>query len=372
MGQGLRLSIWGFLVAIAYWPGILSAAFVPRWAVVAIGVALVGKIDPRALTRPILWLLVAALTAAALSVLQSPDRRGGLLELFYFVAFAGVFVVSSGFQSITPALRGLCAGLVLSSVLCLWQLSGWSVVPQASVPAGLFFSREVLAEFAAPLLVWAIVRREWLCILAAIVPVALCDSRVAFASVAVGLLAAWRVPWQTKCLTLVPIALAAVAMLFVFGAEKFSTGGLRMVLWGATAMAIRPWPQGLGWFLAVHPNEQFAHSDLLQVLAEFGVIGALPLLAIFVLMLKYGNGERGERAAFVAISVEAIVSFPLHVPATGFLAFLLAGHLARRRIGVCDHEYGGRIDAGADLLRSPDNGIGNHAAGRSGRRAFSL
>ena len=366
-----RMGIWGFLVAAAYGPGMLSAAFVPRWIVIAVGVALIGPLDSHNLAKPVRWLLLAALLAGSLSVLFSPDPRGGLLELFYFAALCGVLVVASGFDSIESALRGLCAGLAISSVLCVWQTSGWSPVPQSSAPAGLFYNREVLAEFAAVLVVWALLRREWLCVSAAIVPVLLCNSRVAFAAIAVGLFAAWRAGWRTKAFMAGVIVICGLASLFVLGFDKFASGGTRIVIWGATAMAVTPLGHGLGWFLAVHPAEQFAHSDLLQAFAELG-IGAMPLILIFLVALICGKGNRAERAAFIAISVECVVSFPLHVPASAFLAFLLAGYLVRNRVGICGDGYGGGIDHGADLLRCSDAGTGNHETGRSRRRAFSV
>ena len=367
----MRLGVWAFLVAAAYWPGILSAAFVPRWAVVALGLALVAPLDPRKLTGSIRWLLPGALLVAALSLWNSPDPRGGALELFQFVALCGVLVVASRSESIEPALRGLCAGLAISSVLCVWQTSGWSPVPQMSAPAGLFYSSEVVAEFAAPLFVWALLRREWLGVVASGVPIGLCGSRVAILAIAIGLLWAWRASARNKIFAAGVIALCAVSALFALGFDKFISGGTRIVIWGATVMAITPLGHGLGWFLAVHPAEQFAHSDFLQAVAELG-IGAVPVILIFVVALICGKGNRAERAAFIAVFFECVVSFPLHVPASGFLAFLLAGYLVRGGAGLCSHGYGGGVDHGADVLRSSNAGTGNYATGRSRRRAFSL
>lgn len=71
---------------------------------------------------------------------------------------------------------------------------------------------------------------------------------------------------------------------------------------------------------------EFAHSDALQLVVEMGIGGAI-LLAVPILVLWKGNGPDAVRCAFVALCLEGVVSFPLHLPATGFLGALLAGGL---------------------------------------------
>ncbi len=126
----------------------------------------------------------------------------------------------------------------------------------------------------------------------------------------------------------------AVATFFVLGIDKLTSAGQRIILWIATVMAMTPLGNGLGWFAAAHPSEEYAHSDVLQAVAELGV-GAILFLAIPVVLMFRSRGNNAERAAFVAVCVEAIVSFPLHLPASGFLAALLAGYLAGRSADLC-------------------------------------
>jgi hypothetical protein len=88
---------------------------------------------------------------------------------------------------------------------------------------------------------------------------------------------------------------------------------------------------GLGWWAATHPGsfDEFAHSDALQAIVELGA-GSLFFFAIPVLIFLRCYQPRAEMSAFVAICIESVISFPLHLPASGFLAAVLAGTLAGR------------------------------------------
>jgi O-antigen ligase len=92
----------------------------------------------------------------------------------------------------------------------------------------------------------------------------------------------------------------------------------------------------------------YAHNDYLQVLAEFGVFGAIAGL-VFVLRLFY-RSIRGALftpsidqrylaiaciASFVAILLHSVVDFNMYVPANGMVfAWVagIAGAYANRRI----------------------------------------
>lgn len=320
----------------------LAAAYVPRWAVIALGLPLVGTLDPRA-ARP--WPLAAAaltLAVAALSLLHAPDPWGGALECWYLILLFGAFLLGAGIDDLGPLLTGCAAGLALSSALAVGQSFGWSPVPQDAAPAGLFWNREALAEFAAPLAVWMLATRRWAWFAVALVPLVLCHSRIAVAAAVLG---AWFLPGLSRraaAASLAALILAAAASLFLLGDDKIASAMTRLILWGATAMAVTPLGHGLGWFAATHPTDSFAHSDVLQAFAELGAPAAL-LLAFPALALFDRRGGHADRAAFIVLCAEALVSFPLHMPATGFLAGVLAGHLARRRDRVRGDQPLGRM-----------------------------
>ena len=324
------MGLLGFLAATAYWPGIASAAFVPRWVIIAVGLPIVFRLDPRD-AGWIMGVTLAELVAlSALSLRLSPDPMGGTLDLFYIVLLCGVFFAGAGIGSADAAMRGMGWGIVLQAPLAVAQWYGFDWLPHGSpFPAGLFYTSECYAELAAIVLPWAIVKREWSIVAGSLLPLALCHSRIAIAVVLLSL--CWVMPMPRRWLKPALLSLALVlgiASLFVLGVPKIASAGQRIVLWGATIMGLSYEGHGLGWFYRAHPIEQFAHSDALQAVAEIGPV-ALALVSIpWMAWRRRRRGSRAERAAFVAVCIEVLVSFPLHFPATGFLAALLAGRLA--------------------------------------------
>lgn len=332
----------GFAVAVVCVPWLLGGDYVTRWGVIAIGVPLALPFTKQNLS--ILLSLVGGLAWAAFATLHySPDPLGGVLELFYLSLLCLTFMAGASLASLDGIFLGLAAGVAVSAFLSIPQFFGWTGIFQVSVPAGLFFSSEVLAECAAPLLVWCVVKRCWWLAAILLIPIILCKSRVAMFASALGIL--FAVSKSKKVITtisLLAILLCGVVAVAAFGHEKLHDAGIRVVLWGATIMAFTPFGHGLGWFYAAHPIEQFAHSDVLQAIAELG-IGSIFFFIPAVMALTRRNGNAADHAAFVCLFGEAIVSFPLHIPTTGFMAALLAGGLIGCRhpisVGVHDGQY---------------------------------
>ncbi len=324
-----KFGIWAFAVAVAFIPGIMSAAILPRWAVIMIGAPLVSRLSLDRLSQAMQYAIVLGLSWAACSVLVSPDPMNGALLFFFMAAMVGAFLAASELETIDDAMTGLALGVGVSSIVCLLYLAGIQTASQATPnPAGLFYNSEVLAEFAAPVFLWTVLTRRWSLALMTVVPILVCGSRIAVLVVAAGLLYAYRPRSKALMAALVVALLAcAIAALVVLGEGKIASAGLRVVVWGATLLAATPFGNGLGWFEAAHPAEQFAHSDAIQAINELG-LGSVFLAAIPVLILRGNRGTNAERAVFIAICVEAIVSFPLHVPGTAFVAALVAGYLA--------------------------------------------
>lgn len=327
-------SIIAFMVGAAYLPGILSAASMPRWWIIAIGIPLVSTLDPRNLLHSVAFCLLAGFVWAAVSLIDLPAPSDGALDLLMLALLCLTIIAAAGEDDIDSVITAFGWSIAISCLIAVPQWFGWSPVFQTSAPAGLFLNSEVLAEIAAPLLVWAAFKHRWALAVLMLVPLVLCHSRIAVLVAAAGLLAGWR-PKQTwiKGLIFSAMMLAAILSVILFGAEKASSGMTRLVLWGAALQSIELFGQGIGWWALAHPDpfEEFAHSDLLQLMVELGV-GALFFFAIPVLILSRRDaGNAAERAAFVAVCTEAIVSFPLHLATSGFLAAVLAGNLARDR-----------------------------------------
>ena len=366
------MPVLAFLVGVAYFPGIPSAASMPRWWVLALGLPLASRLDLRALGPFALTLLAATLAwAFAASFFGSPHPHAAALEWDFLALLCLVAVAAAGLDDLGPTIEALAWGVAASALLCVPQALGWSPVPlSGGKAAGLFINSEVMAETAAPLVAWAASSRRWPLAAVLALPLALCGSRLAPAAAAAGLLWAWRPrrAWVRPALVLTLAAAAAASLVLL----KVESGGQRVVLWVAAAYSITPLGRGLGWWAAAHPGpfEEFVHSDLLQAMVELGA-GAAPLAAFFAAAL-WRTTDAGPRAALAAAYLEAVVSFPLHVPCAGFLVFALAGYALRRRARVRGAGPRGGADARARYGRAGahcggvDRGVGR------GRSALPL
>ena len=244
-------------------------------------------------------------------------------------------VMAAGLEDIDEVMTGLALGLSVSTYIILFQLSGASDQGRdglaGQAPTGLFYNSEILAEFSAIIFVWCAARQKFLLSILAIIPVVMCDSRIALLTCAAGLLYAYRPKqWWKTALIAAGIAVAAVAMVVLLGQAKINSADHRFVLWVTTVFSWTQFGQGLGWFRFAHPIDEMAHSDILQIVAELGV-GAFVLAALPVMAFFRNRGTNAERAAFLAVCFQATVSFPFHFPASGFVAAVLAGFLLSSR-----------------------------------------
>lgn len=366
----------GFAVSAAYWPGMLSAVFVPRWAVIAVLVPLLWRLDPRYLTAPMRWLLLFLVAAGAVSLLGSPDPLTGTHDLILMLVLCVAFVGGAGLHDLDDLMLGLASGLALSSAAVVGQMYGWKGIPVTSgwIPGGLFFNSEILAEFAVLVLIWGCARRNWFAIACSVLPVMATHSRVAalclICALAYLLWKRERWAWYV-CAALLGAAAIATMMIFL-GQYKLETALHRLTLWGATVMAFEFFGNGLGWAQVAYPADRLVHSDALQAIAEIGV-AALALLYIPWAVFVEGKRENvAERAVFVAVCIQVAVSFPLHFPATGFVAAVVAGWLVRDRGFVRLGHHNRRTENGAGLQRADAGHAGIAARCRRGGGAVSL
>jgi hypothetical protein len=324
----MRLSAAAFIVAAAYVPGIFAPSSMPKWWAFAVGLALASDLDPRRVPA-VYWLGVAW---AAVTLAWTPVPGEALLDVYFLILIGFGIGAAAALDDLGPVLSAFCWGLSLSSALAVAQWLGWNGIPSVG-PSGLFMNSELLAETAAPLLAWAILRRRFAEVTIAGVPLLICGSRVAVVAVAAALVLTWRPRrrWARPALLLL-IAVAAASTLVILGPGKLQSGMDRAVLWLAAIDSVTLLGRGVGWWAVAHsdPLTEFAHSDALQLVVETGV-GAALFFAVPVAALLGGAGKPGERAAFAAVCIEAVVSFPLHVPATAFLAAILAGSLVGAR-----------------------------------------
>jgi hypothetical protein len=321
-----RMAVLGFTVSTAFLPFQLEGDFVPRWAVIAVGIPLVSKLDPRALSEPIWLLLGFLLFVCAISLVQSPFFLVGMNDMVFVVILSLAFLMGAGLETVDDLMAGLGYGVAATAALVSIQyFSQWSPFPVGSIsPAGLFYNSEVMGEFSSLVLVWMVAKRRYVLGAAAAVALALSFSRIGLAAAVIGAVVAWR-PRMRVLLPLIAAVLVAGVALLIF--TKFSSSFHRVILWGATAMSFTPLGRGLGWASLAFPEEEFSHSDALQAIVELG-IGGLALLLIPIAAFRGKRAGHAEHALFAAVLVEVLVSFPLHFPASGFVAAVVAGFMA--------------------------------------------
>lgn len=323
----MTLALLGFGAAVAFWPGWLSAATAPRWALLAAGVPFVRGIHAPLLGAQALPLLGIVCGWMAASLLWTPDTLFGCHEAFHLLILVGVALAASAVSDISGVLVATAWGVAISSLLAIAQVFGWSPVEQVTVPSGLFYNKALLAEAAAPLIVWAALSRRWYLAATLLPALALTQSRAAIVAAVCGAilsrprLAKWLLP------------ALGVGLLVALTDINLYSAVARAEIWATTIAGMSVLGHGIGSFSAVYPWWNHAHSDLLQIGFELGIVGTAGLCGFFAVALK--GPASPVRIALAVAAVEAIVSFPLHQPMAGFLAFLLAGHLVCERSRVC-------------------------------------
>jgi hypothetical protein len=322
-----------FAVSVAFWSGLGGLATAPRWCLLAAGLPLVSWLDPRHLPPPLIWLLALGISYACLSLLWTPAKLTGINDLMMLLICVEALIAAAAIDDISPVLIALCIGVGISGLLAIVQVFGYSPVAQAIGsgwttlrPAGLFYNRGVLAETAAPLLVWAACSRRIVLAAPLAIPLLLCQSREAILAAGVGLCVALP---RRAAMIAGALTLAAVGTITLLGIGKFVSLDERLLIWQTTISDLTLFGHGVGSFFATYPHWETAHNDALQLVSELG-IGAIPFLAVLAIGLYRGWSQTAERAALVALMVEGIVSFPLHMPTTAFLGMVLVGDMVGR------------------------------------------
>ena len=331
-----RLFVMGFGVMVAFWPTMLSPTYTPRWAAIAVLVPLCCKLDPRDIPASLRWVFIVVLTAGFMATRwASPDPMGGYLEMMFVVMLGLAFIAGANLESLDEVMDGVGAGLAVSVFVSLYQLSTASDQGRDGLfgapPIGMFGNSEVFAELAALVFVWAAARPRIIVASIAALPLLLCNSRIAIFSALAGLLFAYGPKSKLRmAAAVIGLVIAGMSLVFIFGSGKVMSADHRLIIWTTTFLSWTQFGHGLGWFQASYPQEEFAHSDALQTIAEFGIAG-FALLAIPFMAFKSNRGTNADRAVFFAVCIEIAFSFPLHMPASGFVAAIVAGFLVSRR-----------------------------------------
>jgi hypothetical protein len=332
------LNATAFLVGVVVWPWFIGFATTPRWAVLSVAVPLMC-VNLR--VRPTVGHVFggAFLAWTTLSLAWSINFADGVNELWKWMLLAGAFCVGAETDDLAGFWRGVGLAVAVCAAVVVAQLLGYSFVPQMAPPAGLFGNRIFLAELAALALI-GLAGRSWLALPAVFV---LAVATSFGAALGVGTAAAawmWRRS-RLAALALPPLILAVVVAVsprpsVESGVERHMvSAAVRTALWLDVVTLVTPLGHGVGSYYAaeaaasprqqaMNVREAHAHDDPLELVFEFGAPAALLACVVWAAL---GAAPFRERLALVAFLAEGLVGFPLHNPATAFVAAVVAGHL---------------------------------------------
>lgn len=384
MGLDRALAFFGFLLAVAFAPGLPDPATAPRWGLIAVAapsLLAMAKTHKTTLGHALggaffLWALVSLAWTVNLH-----DGENAATQLFMFGI---VFALGAALPSPRPLYAGMGIGLALNAALVIAQWSGalawwWGDAAEYlainSAQAATFMNHDYLAETAVLVTIGLLGMRAWR--LATLVSpcLLLTGARGAILALAVAALA--RGGWRYPALTVCALLGLAVAVPFAARLGAPQTAGMvqRLDIWQDAASNLTWAGHGLGSFRAEFPRAApnvdtlsqrplDAHSDPLELVFELGVPG-FALAAAFVIFCLAGPALP-ERLILIAFLTEGYFDFPLHLPTTGFLAALAAGHLCRDRPGLRYLLVVGRIRLRHGRMALRERGRRGGASGPSG------
>lgn len=325
-----------FGVAVAYWGGIAAFAVMPRWAVLCVVPAMLFGVKVK--MRAAHWAGLALLVYATASLSWTTEIHDGIDGWAKLWLVAGVFMLGSTRDDLTQAYEGFALGLTVLTPLVIAQYLGWSYIQQFVPPAATFGNKNFLGEAAALALIGVIgtKRGRWLAV-GPIVCLVFSQCREAWIAAAVGLMVPfWIKGYRKEVLSASVMAAGAIVLVSLDHMGDFRA---RIEIWHDTITQLTWLGHGVGsfmtefphfatWHDVLHDRPEFAHNDGLQLIFELGAVGFILGVSIAILCVGCASGNRG-RAVGVALAVETLLGFPMHMPATALMAALVAGHLSR-------------------------------------------
>ena len=370
------------LAAVATAAGVAAgwgAARVPSFELLLWVVLLGSCLTPSPSQRRILdsgWLLTGAALAGC-SWLVAADHELALRHSLLFVAAAFLFGIARLSAPSNRAVGLLAIGLALTSVVALRQAAGglsaaraavdtlppgWREAATARLTGGRVFGTAALPGHFAALVMLAVplvAERAWrsrgwgragwaVCLCLPATAIVLTRSLAA-----VGVGCALLLPFLLKNLRSRLAAAGAVALVVVAAAAaalrtdlgRLEPLSLRWVNWRSAAwvFAQHPWlgvgTGGIGQAALTAPSgavniTPYAHNTLLQLLAEFGVMGIVPLVAGMVwlagLVRRGWSSQTGLTLAVASLPLHNLVDFSAYAPEVLLPWTVLAGTLASR------------------------------------------
>lgn len=317
----------GAIVSLCYVPGLTGAYIATQWPVLAV-------LLPFALWRsgPFTTLhlcMLAFIAYASVGLFYSPVTQAGVFGLWLVVITGLCLWFGTTLESPRQLYAGLALGAGVSSFVAVLQYFGFTYVPWVSgPPAGIYVNSVQQGTVLALLIVALVSERMWLWVLPLLPGFALAQSRGAWLILFAGLAACSfrRRPLLTVTAVLAVVTVYVVSPISASDAE-------RLFIWRSAWDNLTWFGWGPGSFYTVLLSNngvsfylEYAHSDALQLVFEFG-IGALFVFAIFVYVLRQSSAR--EWPVVVAFVTAGCYSMPLYMPIAAFLAFVAVGRILR-------------------------------------------
>ncbi len=318
-----------FLLAIIYVPYISGAPTSPRWAFASVTfpLCLIGLIW---LYREIRFTLVhfiglLFIIYAGWSISWTYNNQA-IYELIKLLILAEAFILGAFLTSLKSIFKGLGLGIIASNFLILFGMKG-----------GLFINVNTLAETAVIVLIGLCVYRLWWYIPFILPSIILNGSRNAVFTLGV-MFSFWC--WsKSKIITVCLLSLITVAIIlltYYYNDDKVDSTYYRIKIWKDILEHVTWFGWGLNSFSMyslynIYTKPMFAHNDLLQILFELGIIGAILAIAFFTLVMRTQRNERYIVGSFIVIS---IFDFPFHLPVSACVALFVCGYLAWNRSDI--------------------------------------
>ena len=317
----------GAAIALASIPGWTSMSLPAGWAALSI-------LLPAALWRPakltgLHLLLLAILAWASLSLLWTPSVLDGLYRLWQLWLFYLAFRLGMTLVDISPIVRGLAYGCLVSSAVAVVQWLGASPIPAYSTAdhAGLFFNPAIAGQTTALVAVACLAFNRWTLAIALVPGIYLSGSRGGMLVLAIGFVLNLVRDWRL-------LLFATVGCLGAILASSHDVE--RLAIWQSVLHYLTPLGNGSGSLISlyfvsdrlVHPVD--AHNDLLQIAFELGLPGTIGFIGLLASVLR--RTDRPEWPIIASFVFLSFFAFPLFVPISSFLLALCAG-----RVAGCGH-----------------------------------
>lgn len=294
-----------FAISIAFVPGISGAATSPRWAIATISL---WWMDWQVLPFIAICFAVLDFDAAVHWAIISAAFCWGLKH----------DPDTSGMATVKRTVKAFGMGIGVSSIATVLQSAGWSGIPQAIGPAGLFANKNILGEAACLALIASLIYRQWLASVMILPALLLTTTRAAWLGASIGLLFILPVRWRLSALAIAPFP---VLLIWWLGYLNEATLLQRLALWQDAVQNLSWLGNGSYDYSTVTYRDPHLHNDWLQLVYELGVVGLIPLAAILA------ANRNPQAVPFVAaLLVIGSFGFPLQMPATAWFAAFIIGH----------------------------------------------